>query len=76
MLTTWPSKTVLFCSVQCTASLNFVSQRQTCDDRLAQVLCLKVLGMANLRRRRTLQLRLESCSFTGIAKNVSVGKVH
>lgn len=49
MLTTWPSKTVPFCSVQPTASLNVVSQRQMCDDRFTQVLCLKALGTANLR---------------------------
>lgn len=49
MLTTWPSKTVSSCSVQSSVSLNFVSQRQTCHDWFTQVLCLKVLGMANFR---------------------------
>lgn len=49
MLTLWPSKTVPFCGVQSTGSLNLVSQKQTCDDSFAQALCLKVLEMANVR---------------------------
>lgn len=35
--------------MQSTASLKFVSQRQTCADRFTQVFYFKVLGMANLR---------------------------
>lgn len=49
MLTLWPSKIVLFCSVQSTASLNFVSQEQTCDDSFTQALYLRALEMANVR---------------------------
>lgn len=49
MLTTWPSKIVPFCNVQSSVSLNFVSQRQTCDDGFSQFLCFKVLGITNLR---------------------------